>query len=325
MRLYALDGQQAAALRQYQECARLLEEELRIEPDLATTSLYESIRTRQLEPPPITEKTEPALLPNSPERYQAKDMLNQGHHGEEHQGQDDQSSEVATSFVAREQELERLAEILHRTLDGRSQVAFVLSEAGPGKTALLQAFANRARQLSPEIIVAGGNCNAYTGLGDPYLPFREILGVLTADLEASSLISAMHPGNVRHIKRLLPETIRTLVETAPDLIDTFVPLTSLLESTSASRLAQESWRSHLLKRASQSPALDSNLQQGALLDQYARLLQVLARRAPLLLLLDDLQWADPGSVALLFHLGRRLAHAPLFIVRAYRPDEVARG
>ena len=33
----------------------------------------------------------------------------------------------------------------------------------------------------------------------------------------------------------------------------------------------------------------------------------LANRQPLLLLLDDLQWADSASISLLFHLGRRLA------------------
>jgi hypothetical protein len=34
------------------------------------------------------------------------------------------------------------------------------------------------------LIVAGGNCNAYTGRGDPYLPFREILELLTGHVEA---------------------------------------------------------------------------------------------------------------------------------------------
>lgn len=52
MRLYALAGQQAAALRQYQECVRLLETELGVTPEPATTALYEAIRTRQLAPPP---------------------------------------------------------------------------------------------------------------------------------------------------------------------------------------------------------------------------------------------------------------------------------
>ncbi|MEZ4663076.1 MAG: tetratricopeptide repeat protein [Caldilineaceae bacterium] len=47
MRLYALAGQQAAALRQYEECARLLDDELGVEPDAETAALYEAIRSRQ--------------------------------------------------------------------------------------------------------------------------------------------------------------------------------------------------------------------------------------------------------------------------------------
>jgi predicted ATPase/DNA-binding SARP family transcriptional activator len=45
MQLYALAGQRAAALRQYTECARILEAELGLPPAEETTSLYEQIRT----------------------------------------------------------------------------------------------------------------------------------------------------------------------------------------------------------------------------------------------------------------------------------------
>ncbi|MGD2155373.1 MAG: alpha/beta fold hydrolase [Anaerolineales bacterium] len=44
MDLYAQTGQQAAALRQYQECERILEQELHISPQPETTALYEDIR-----------------------------------------------------------------------------------------------------------------------------------------------------------------------------------------------------------------------------------------------------------------------------------------
>jgi len=46
MQVYARGGQRAAALRQYQECARILEEELGLPPSQETASLYEQIRTR---------------------------------------------------------------------------------------------------------------------------------------------------------------------------------------------------------------------------------------------------------------------------------------
>ncbi len=44
---YALTRQTAAALRQYQECQRLLNEEFGVEPETETTALYQSIRTRR--------------------------------------------------------------------------------------------------------------------------------------------------------------------------------------------------------------------------------------------------------------------------------------
>jgi predicted ATPase/DNA-binding SARP family transcriptional activator len=54
MLLYAWAGQQAAALRQYQECRRILSEELGVEPEEATGELYQAIRNKQTPAPPVT-------------------------------------------------------------------------------------------------------------------------------------------------------------------------------------------------------------------------------------------------------------------------------
>jgi predicted ATPase/DNA-binding SARP family transcriptional activator/Tfp pilus assembly protein PilF len=50
MKLYAWDGRRGAALRQYQECARVLDEELGIPPEAETTRLYEAIQRNELHP-----------------------------------------------------------------------------------------------------------------------------------------------------------------------------------------------------------------------------------------------------------------------------------
>ena len=47
MMLYAHAGQQAAALRQYQECVRILDAELGVPPSADTTDLYEAIKAQQ--------------------------------------------------------------------------------------------------------------------------------------------------------------------------------------------------------------------------------------------------------------------------------------
>jgi hypothetical protein len=56
-------------------------------------------------------------------------------------------------------------------------------------------------------------------------------------------------------------------------------------------------------------------------------LQLLARicdERPLVVLLDDLQWADPASLTLVDFLHRHAVHLPLLVVGTYRDDEVSR-
>ena len=52
MRLYAWSGQWAAALRQYDECARVLQEELSDSPEQETVQLYHTVKEHRQPPPP---------------------------------------------------------------------------------------------------------------------------------------------------------------------------------------------------------------------------------------------------------------------------------
>jgi predicted ATPase len=65
--------------------------------------------------------------------------------------------------------------------------------------------------------------------------------------------------------------------------------------------------------------------QKALQEQYTGVLRRLAEQHPLLLILDDFQWADLGSISLLFHLCRRLGKNKILLAVAYRSDELALG
>src|SRR4051794_37107627 len=83
------------------------------------------------------------------------------------------------NFVGRDSEVEQLRTFLDRALAGQGQMAFVAGEAGSGKTALVRAFTEQVQTEHIDLMVAPGNCNAQSGLGDPYLPFRDVLAVLT--------------------------------------------------------------------------------------------------------------------------------------------------
>jgi predicted ATPase len=236
------------------------------------------------------------------------------------------SKEDETLFVAREGELAQLGGFLDLALTGQGQLVFVTGEAGRGKTVLVQEFSRRAQERQADLVVAGGNCNAYSGLGDPYLPFREILGLLTGDIEDRWAAGAINRVQARRLWGQTPAAVQTLVNTGPDLIDIFIPGPPLVTRTMTATPGAE-WLSLLGKLVADKAAGQGpmELKQSSLFEQYTKVLLTLARQEPLLLVLDDLQWADAGSISLLFHLGRRLSGSRILVIGIYRPSEVALG
>jgi oligopeptide transport system substrate-binding protein len=222
-------------------------------------------------------------------------------------------SSEGSRFVGREAELEQLAGYLAAAMAGHGQVVFVTGEAGRGKTALLAEFARQAQAAQPELIVTCGYCNAYASIGDPYLPFRDVMEMLAGDVEGRWAAGVVGREQARRLWTAAPLAVKTLLEVGPDLIDLLV---------SRNTLRQQDRFQPLLAQFERQPGL---LEQRQLFEQVTKALQSLARQQPLLILLDDLQWADATSINLLFHLGRRLAGSRILIVGAYRPSEIALG
>jgi DNA-binding SARP family transcriptional activator len=310
MRLYAWSGQRSAALGEYQECVGILQDQLGVPPQEATTQLCAAIKEGRAPPPPSPDRT-PDLSVRPPPFLEAEKEVEK------------------PVFVARDRELAQLARFLDGALAGQGRVVFVTGDAGAGKTALIQEFARHAQAAYPDLVIAWGHGNAHTGAGDPYLPFREVLGLLTGDVEAQWAAGAMTGEQARHLWNTFPLAVGALVETGPDLVDLFVAGAPLIKRAGAFSpwpvgSAGLSQLKELVARKATGSA-NPNLQQSALFEQYTRVLRALAGQRPLLLALDDLQWADGGSVNLLFHLGRRIAGSRILIVGTYRPGEVALG
>lgn len=132
MLLYAYAGQQAAALRQYEECVRLLEEELGVSPEDETTTLYHAIKARQISPPKAS-----ALTPST---IQANNLVEPSAAAAPFHNLPTQ----LTPFVGRESELQELVQIL---ADPECRLVTILGPGGIGKTRLAVQV---ARHFSPE-------------------------------------------------------------------------------------------------------------------------------------------------------------------------------
>jgi predicted ATPase/DNA-binding SARP family transcriptional activator len=126
IQLYALASQRAAALRQYTECARILEAELGIPPAEETTSLYERIRTS----PAIGEEL---VRPVAQPRHNLPAQT--------------------TPFVGREEELEA---IRARLCEPTCRLLTLVGPGGVGKTRLaLEAASSLVPQMEQDGFVDG--------------------------------------------------------------------------------------------------------------------------------------------------------------------------
>ncbi len=65
------------------------------------------------------------------------------------------------------------------------------------------------------------------------------------------------------------------------------------------------------------------LEQPRLFAQFTALLHAIAAQRPLLLILEDLHWADASSINLLFHCCRQLSGHPICLLGTYRHNAIA--
>jgi predicted ATPase/DNA-binding SARP family transcriptional activator len=309
-------GDNASATSVYLRCEQALGEQLGVDPAEVTTKIYNlildgeipeasiiypalSAPKTQFTPQPYSEMVE--VLPETDRR----------------------------EFVAREKELAWLAEKLEKVLAGQGQVAFVVGDAGRGKSALLGEFSRRVQQLHGDLVAANGSNEAHSGIGDPYLPFREVLALLTGEVEVKKSSGVINQEYARRLWDLMPHTLEALVEYGPDLIDSFVPGESLARRATSFTAENPAWLERLeseieLRKGRPAPFnIDHGDSRKDLFDQYTKALQDISRVQPLLLILDDLQWADLGTIGLLFHLARRIEGYRILILGAYRPDDIA--
>jgi adenylate cyclase len=301
MRLLAWTGQRGAALRQFETCKRALWEELGVEPAGETTALCQQIQTGELDLPPQL----PAFLTEEGARHKVDRPL----------------------FVARERELAQLDAFLNEALAGQGRVIFVTGGPGSGKTALMDAFARGAMEAHPDLLVTSGNCNAYADVGDPYLPLRDVMAMLSGDVEAKWDAGAITRDHAQRLWAAFPLVVQALLDHGPHVLDVLVPGAALLSRAILAEPTGAPWLPRLRQHVSRQGTSSKNVEQSHLFQQVTQVLRAVAQEQPLLLILDDVQWADLASISLLFHLGRRLegADCRVLIACAYRPEEVAVG
>src|SRR6266540_5372061 len=177
-------------------------------------------------------------------------------------------------FVAREQELADLETALATARSGQGQILFVIGGAGRGKTMLVREFARRAQAAHDDLIVVSGYCNAHTGSGDPYLPFREVLTMLSGDVEtrwAGGLISTEH---ARRLWEAMPLTLPALIEHAPDLVGSFVLGKGVRERAATLATPDAPWFRELVAR--ESAEAGARVAQQPIFTQYTAALNAIA-------------------------------------------------
>jgi tetratricopeptide (TPR) repeat protein len=188
-------------------------------------------------------------------------------------------------FVGRIQEIMQLREGLKGAMTGRGRLFLVSGEPGSGKTRLTEELTTYARMRGFCVLV--GKC--FDGKGAPaFWPWLQPIRRYTQDLEPNELHNLMGPG-AADIAQLDSE-IRQRLPALPT-----------------------------------PPPLEPEQARFRLFDSITTFLRNAARSRPVLLILDDLQWADEPSLRLLQFLAQEIRDAHLLIVGTYRDVALGRG
>ena len=191
-------------------------------------------------------------------------------------------SEACANSIGRETERSQLLQAIELATSRCGSVVLLSGEAGIGKTRLAEEALNAARRLGCQTLV--GRCYEEEGT-PPLTPFMAVLEEASRLMPAPSFHQAMEPC-APELAKLLPELHRLFPNMAPPL------------------------------------ELPPALRQRFLFTNFLEFLTRCGRFAPLVVFLDDLQWADESTLQLTQHLAQRLPTLPIVIIAAYRDIEV---
>ncbi|MDQ2964146.1 MAG: AAA family ATPase [Pseudomonadota bacterium] len=191
---------------------------------------------------------------------------------------------VRGKLVGREAESQQLRQHWDHAQQARGHLVLLSGEPGVGKTRLAQELIAHA-QTSSAIVLRGG-CYEYAAT-TPYLPVVEALRDWARWQSAEQLRSA------------LGTTAPEIAKFAPEIEAELGGLTA-------------------------NPPLSPSEERLCLFDNTARFLQSLAAERGLLVFIDDVHWADQGTLSLLHYLLRRLKNDRVLVLGAYREIELDR-
>jgi len=191
--------------------------------------------------------------------------------------------EERTTFVGRDAESNALRRLLENVRSGSGRVVMIAGAPGVGKTRIAAEF-GREVLLQGTLVLAGACYDRNDAV--PFIPFVEMLeGALGQGPSTQGFRDAL-ADDAPEIARFMPQLRRIF----PDI---GAPM----------ELPPEQTRHVLL---------------GAIVQVLARV----GANRPILLLIDDLQWADEGTLSLLSHLARSIGKVPMMIIGTYRDNEL---